>query len=418
MAVNVAIKIFSVALGIYSNRWLNTELSRGQLTDYNLIIAYTGIILGLVNFGLPLLVQKFYTNNIDKNKIADFWTTILGFRFLTYIPAILAILVSFSLSGTSQISYIIAIFSFQFILTTDQNYFAIYSAKGEAWKSSITDFFGKILLIGLLIGYPVIASGINPLTYFIAVSFVGYLFIIGSDIAWLRKYTPLGKFRWSILKKYKSSIFYLALSGLMTSFYLNSNKQFLEFLGHGDQINGFSNSFNLLMQAMVITGIILPQVSSLVKQKLDNNKAHKIGKWISRLLKTKDNKGGIIVEWGVLAALLGSSAYIGMIIFGPIILGLIDKNNLYPIEYDILPILSLFIIFNSIAALFTYITIFFDKEKYNFIAVAIQTILTPVLYLLFVPQFGAIGASWAIVILSVIDLVFLRSYFLWRVLRN
>lgn len=202
--------------------------------------------MGLVNLGLPLIIQKFYTNDKtnDNTKIADFWTTITGLRLLTFIPAFLAILFSWTLSGTSQLSYIIAIFAFQFILLADQNYLAVYSSRGQTWKSSITDFCGKILLIGLLIAYPLVSGLIgvsNPLTYFILVSFIGYITIISSDFVWLKKYTPLGKFRLSILKKHKSSIFYLALSGLLISFYQNSNKQFLEFLGYGDRSPPFYN---------------------------------------------------------------------------------------------------------------------------------------------------------------------------------
>ncbi len=422
MVVNVGIKVFSVALGIYSNRWLNSELGASELTDYNLIIAYTGIIMGLVNLGLPLIIQKFYTNDKtnDKKKIADFWTTITGLRLLTFIPAFLAILFSWTLSGTSQLSYIIAIFAFQFILLADQNYLAVYSSRGQTWKSSITDFCGKILLIGLLIAYPLVSGLIgvsNPLTYFILVSFIGYITIISSDFVWLKKYTPLGKFRLSILKKHKSSIFYLALSGLLISFYQNSNKQFLEFLGYGDQVNGFSNSFNLLMQAVVITGIILPQVSSLVKQKLDKKDVSKVGDWIKKVFKVDNYKALIISEWTALTAAMGVVAYFGMVVFGPIILKLIDKEGLYPVEFEVLPILSIFVIFNSLAALMTYITIFYDKEKYNFIAVAIQAILAPILYLAFIPQFGAVGASWAIVILSIIDFFLLRIPLLIKAIR-
>lgn len=417
LAINILIKVTAIALGIYTNRWINTNFLPETYKDYNLIISYTAIILGLINFGLPILIQKFYTNNNSQEERNKFWSAIFSLRIISYFVGLFIILITKNLSGVENLWYIISMYTFQFILMVDLSYASVYNAKGEGWKYSITDFIGKITIVSCLLAYSKIAPDTKPLDYLITISFIGYTFSLLIDSLWLYKQTRFKKFSFDIIKKNLKPIGLLALSTAMIAFYQQSNLQFLEHFGYKEEeINGFKNAFLLLTQALVVTEVILPQLASLAKKKLDKNEVSRIGLFFGKF--TQKIKGQIVIEWSLFVLFLGLGAYLGMIIFGPIILNIIDKDSLYPLAFDILPIISLFIITNSIAGLLAYITIFFDREKYNLIAVFGQAVLSIILYTLLVPRFGTFGAAWALVALSVFDLVLMRIPLLIRTLKK
>lgn len=410
LIANVIIKFLSIGLGFYTTRWIVDNLTSLQYEQYNLVLAYSAIILAFTSFGIPVFIQKFYTNPHKKEEIANFWTTYSALRLISYLVGIIIILLTYSLSQTNNLVLILGIFTIQFILTVDINYRSIADAKGYPWKFALTDFGGKLILVLLLFLYPTIGDDFDPLWYFVFAAGTSYILGLLADSYIHRKLTPIGKVDFTLLKKNYQSIFYISFAFLVLGVYSTTDKLFLKYFGYSDTtINGYSNAYKLFEIAVVVPGLTAPSISSLAKQRLDNGLVTPVGKRIQKFVHqlTNSKKFGqnkiIVTEWLIFSIFIGFVSTIGIWLLGSPVLKIIDPTNKYPLSFSILPILALALIPISALFFFGNLVVFKDGEKLTFYGQIVVMIAALGLYSILIPMYGAYGAAWATVITYTID---------------
>ncbi len=307
----IGLKFIAIALGLWIYRWQNNYISVDGLADLTKISAYTGIILGIINLGIPPTIQKFYTNNLanfqeKKLNFAHFWQAFLVLRLVSYLVGTLVILVSFRLSNTENLLSILGIWTAQFILILDLNFRSVCDTSGRSWQFSLTDFLGKFVLVcGLFLttsGLGVYFFGQNlpnnAVNWFIIFSILAYSVALGVDF-WLQRdltffgkgkgfkaiileilFGILGVFKiqnWQIWFKIWQShykeIFFLGGASLVAGLFLRTDILFLGFTKVDNvSLNGYNNSYRLFEIASVIPTLIAPVLASQFIQKINQNK--------------------------------------------------------------------------------------------------------------------------------------------------
>ena len=397
LVLNIVSKLLALALGIYSFRWLNSELSAESLSLLNLTESYLSPVLMFIGFGLPIIIQKFYTNTKSnaQDGLPDFWASMMWFRFISFFVGLVIILGLKLFSSDFNLILGFFVYLYSFLVVVDYSFFAVFAARAETWRFSVTDFVSKLSIVVLLYLFTIYETAINPLTFFVWVTMLGSALSLMVDWKLLKKATPFGKFKKSILRKELRPMLLLAMSYFIIGIYQNWHIVFLSKLGYGDDIiNGFKNGYRVVEQTITVAGVVTPQFASFIKNRLE-------GLEFGNIMRK------VVLYVSVFSLLVGFG-YLMLYYFGPYVIKLIDSNNNYPIAFEILPILGIYSFCTIVATLITYITIFYGKEKYHLISVSVQAVLSLLLYFLLIPRFGYIGAAWSIVIVSLVDLVLMR----------
>lgn len=383
LIANIIFKFLAVGIGFYTSYWLNKNLSPTELKDYNLIVAsYSPLILTVIDFGIVALIQKYYTNHKNKEKLANAWTTFNFLRILSYFLGLVLILFTFPLSKVDDLGLIFLLFSAQFILIFDHNYAAVCNAKGRTWQFSLVDFLTKFLLFLFLIAFkPIINSELSGVIYFGIVAIISYSAGMIMDAIWQRRLTKFGKIDFSLIKENLKPMGLLTLAGISTALYLTTDKMFLAHFGEDEfTINGYSDAYKLLEIAVIASGITMPYLATLAKKEFTRMKA--------------DIKK-IFWKWSLVSLILGIVSFAGLVLVGPYIIGLIQQEVEYPDAYKALPILSGALVVVYLNVLYKNLLIFLNKEKYEFITNLITAIVTISLYFILIPKIGFYGAAIA-----------------------
>jgi len=396
LILNVLIKFLAVGVGFFTTRWLLNNLSVGEYESYNLIVAYNQIILQFIDFGIPTLIQKYYTNEKDLEKLKTVWATFNGFRMGLYFLALLIILITYPLSQTQDLALILGLFTAQFIIFADTNYRSVCNSYGHSWQFSLSDFAGKALLLGFLsIGLYFNQFNSN-IWLFVGASILAYTIGYIIDFIWQKKYTGWAKFDFGIIKENYKKILFLALSTIVISVYLTTDRLYLKFFGWPAlDINGYSNAYKVFEIFTIIPSLTIPQIASFLKKQFESHTNPKI----------------LTIRYLTYSLFLGFFCTIFLLFFGNVILGLIDTQGKYPAAGQALQILSFAFIPMIPMLLASQITIFLGGEKYELISVSIVAVIVTMLYLLLIPTFGIVGASVATLATYSVDLV-IKLYFL------
>jgi O-antigen/teichoic acid export membrane protein len=120
--------------------------------------------------------------------------------------------------------------------------------------------------------------------------------------------------------------------------------------------------------------------------------------------------------------LISLIAMIGLNIFGPYIIGIIDTSLKYPLALELLPILSLALLPMSILGYLGSMIVFYGGEKQDFVSYIVIAICGLTLYSTLIPFYGALGASISTVLIYVIDvfikLVLIKKVNIFRQITN
>jgi O-antigen/teichoic acid export membrane protein len=409
------IKILATALGLYTTRWLISHTTGTDYNAYLVIIDFSQIILTVIELGIPRLVQKYYTNNQNEADIPAFWTTFTYLRLLSYFVGVVLIGLTYQFSSVNNLGLILGIFSLQFILLTDIAFRSICDAKGHTWQFSLTDLANRLLLVFGLIAFDVLRLNYNGLQYFLLITLVSYLVGIIADAIWQKPYYSFGEFDFDILKKYLQPILYLGISGFTVAMYMQTRKIILNNYGFDQNlVNGFGNAEKIFTLVGIVPGLTMPMIASMVKKRLDAGKMAQFGNWLNTNLKFSKTKS-IMVEWFSYTFGLSVVLTLGMLVFGPLIIWLVDSQNKYGSALQVLPIFSLGMIPFTPVVFFAHLIVFLNGEKYELYTTTILAIIGLILYFLWIPSFGIFGAAWATVTIFFIDLI-VKIFFLQRIL--
>ncbi len=408
LIVQTIVKLLATALGLYTTSWLIAETTTAEYAEYSVIFSYVTIIQGIIVFGLPKLIQKFYTNNEDDRLVANFWTTFVFLRGASFFVGLVLIFLTFYFSTSTNLALIIALFTVQFLILADESFRAICDAKGRTWQYSLTDFAERFVFVSALVFFSLttIGESINPLAYFIIVAIITRTLMILSDAYLQRQFIAWGNLDFGIVLKNTNAIKYLAISGIMVAMFNQTKQIILSWFGASDiELGTFFNANRLFTVAMIVPGMTIPMISSLAKQNILKSKFSPVGKWLKRTTGA-NNSLSIIFEFALVIMLFSVLITIGIIVFAPLGLFLIDPQGRYPLELgiDYLSILAFSMIGYPISLFFSHLLIFGHKEKYEFLSTFLVAVWGLSLYFIFIPNFIGYGAAWATVAIHIFDM--------------
>lgn len=388
----IIFKACAILLGVLTTRWLNNNLSAEDYSLYNVLIAYNSIILAFIILGIPNLIQKHFTNTHFES-LGNLWKTFFYLRILSYFVGLLFILI-FVNTGLfdKNVYYFIGVFTIQFILLFDLNFRSICDALGKSWQFSLTDFLGRTLLCIIL--YTSIKhyffSSISHLEYFIYASFFTYVVTFTVDYIWQKKHIPKGIFDVAIIKANSKQIFFLSFSGILTSFYMLTDKIFLDRFGvSAFGINSYANAYKIFEVVTILPGILIPPIASSYKKREDLN------------IHSQFSFKNLIF----LNLLLGLTLCIAVIGLGRIGLSLIDPENKYSDSIDVLYILAISLIVYPSILFTSNVLVLKNKESGEFLSTAILVVVALSLYTILIPMYGIVGAAYSTAITFCVDFI-------------
>lgn len=470
----IGLKFLAIALGVLVFRFQNTQFSQSELAEFTQINAYTITILGLITFGIPQIIQKFYTQNYQyfdqkKQEFAEFWTVFLIFRLFSYLIAILIIFLTFKLSGSNNLLSIIGVFSAQFIILIDLNFRSVVDSVGKSWQFSLSDFLGKLILVLGLFIIIIDQSFINfvrnfdlfsfvveisNFSWFIILSILAYLTAFCLDFFWQKKFTPItfpsSKTISKIWVQNHSEIIFLGLSGFLTSLFLRTDILILNyFQTNSNQLIGYSNSYRLFEIASVVPSLVVPVLVSRFWQKcqaqsmekIENNSQETEQKLSIPKIEAKNllnkskftqnlsdnsskNQTNDKIQLQILQKNLQTFIFgifiLGLICTGllgflaPIGLLIIDPMSRYSdFSLQTVWILAGMLIFNSLSIFLGNLNILLGGFRVELAISFGNLVVAMISYFVFIPNFGIVGAAFASLIIYGFDVV-LRIFFLWQ----
>jgi len=435
-------KLIALIVSIYSQSWLVLNVSESELKNYTVILSYLSIIISVTDFGIPNLIQKtFIKKNTNSEYPQNFWSSLFLLRFISFILATGLSILFFPLVKIQDMGLLLLVLFSQFILVFDLSYRALCDALGRAWQFNFSDFLGKfIILISLLLvsginlqipsftfdlfffelnlnSYYISIQGLikNPNIYnYIYISVIAYLITYILDFVWQNKLVSWQKPSLKTLVNYKNQIFYLTLSTIIISLYLKTDVLFLNWFNFNSQtIIGYGIAYKVLESAAIFPGILMPTLATTVKQYIISKKLVLNTFWQNKSFSRFNQTQKHLLEWMFISLVFSSIISLCMFIFGPYIIKIIDSDNQYPKSIEYLYILSLSMIPMSSVILFSHLAIFFDFEKLQLKTSIYSLVLAISLYLVLIPNYGAIGAGIATFCFYIFDISY-KFVFLYK----
>jgi hypothetical protein len=104
---------------------------------------------------------------------------------------------------------------------------------------------------------------------------------------------------------------------------------------------------------------------------------------------------------------------LGIIIFDPIIVKVLDPGLKYPLTFDALNILALGMIPMAPIIFLANLLVFLQGEKFDLLVVAVTSSLSILMYFIIIPEFGLTGTSWLRVGILTLD-ISLKLFFVYK----
>lgn len=396
--MNISLKILGMCIGLYQLFWITGQATVGQYFEYNLAGSYLYVLVLLVGFGVYAVLQKEWTNSKDADYHSRLWTTMFVARLILVALGLLIAFLIPQFETRLSIQLVALLFLQSAIILIDYNYFAVYSARGEVWKFSVTDLIGKcVALLLLFIYFAGFRFGDNPVIHFVVAQLISVIFAFLLDVLWNLKTVRFGRFDFSLLRKLLPSMLLLAFSWLLMGLYAQTQPIVLDFFGTDERlVNGFVQAFTLVNQAILAVSVLNTQLASSVKDYANTTQ--------DAQLRIQNFTRSSMIYMAVL--LLG---YVALVVIGPYILNILDNQQKYTdISISLLPILGIFFLFSSFSGMLSYINLFYHQEKVQVVTIAVQLVLSIAGFMVLVPSYGVWGIAYVVAIVSVIDVCILR----------
>jgi O-antigen/teichoic acid export membrane protein len=407
ISLTIGLKFSSIALGILTYRWINQYFTSKEFAELNVMMSYITVIMGIIHLGIPTLIQKHYTNSKTNSLKYQKWTQLNLVRFFSFFFGFLILFLFQFIFNLSNFELLFILFCTQFTLVVDLSYRSVLDVYNQSWKYSLTDLFGKVLLISslyIITNTNSITISTSILSIYLIFNLISVLIPFLIDFFWHFKKTQFKIESIGDVKSEFKPMMILGLSTLLAGTFMTTDKLFLRNFGFGDNIiNSYSNAYKLFELSLVIPGLSMPIIASKLMFKIEKlgNNIERI-KFLSRTLKLVSAIGSIV---GLIFYLLS-----------PYILRIIDPYNLYTknsILYLIYLAVSLTCAFGS--QLISYLSIFYGKEKYELIIYILHTIIGLSLYYILISKLGGVGAAISTMIIFIQDFIF-RLILLFRML--
>jgi len=393
----VFFKIGALLVSLLISRWLFANLETTDLAVYFLGLAYLGLILQPLNFGIYSLIYKFYTNEQYKPQLPQIWTTLNLFRLATFIFALILVLASYPLVNSlrpEHLPIILLLFVSQILVELDYHYRAVCNAKGNIWQFSLTDLINKLLvLLGLVSGVWLITTNQGLVFYLIILGFANLVTLI-IDAVWQRAHTQWGRWNWQLIKDHWPTMIFLGTSGLLVAAYENLDRLILDYVHTPKElITAYANVYtNVLDKAKIIVSLIIPILASNFHKTLSKAQNQAVPrsplKWVGNKQKLKILSLNLGVTFVVALVIT-----LGTLTVAPIILRFVDSEQKYMLDgltFTILVSSLLPYFLNMFLAIILNLS---SQEKTNLVIELSILILTIAGYWLIIPSSGPLGAA-------------------------
>ena len=407
LVIQIGIKFLAVLCGVFTTRWQISNFSATELANYTLILSYNSIILMATAWGLPQITQKFFTNysksdtNKDNNKIlANYWSTSVFLRILSYFVGLVLIFVTYPLSQTNDLLAIIQIFTAQWILVADLVFKSIADSNGTSWKFSITDLLGKLLIIfGVyFFGNTLFTIFGNNIYSFGILSITAYTISLLVDSLWQKQHYNWGKIDFSLLKTELGAIGFLTMADLVNGLYSKTDVIFLKVFGFGNvDVISYANAYKLFDIATIIPSLAMPILATVLRKKLNNQEI------------TKKN----LIKFYGLSLVAGLLLCVVVNILAGVGVWLIDPQGKYLGSIYLLRILSLVLIVLFPTLLSSDLLNVSGLENQQFWSKLVTCVLAIILYIYCIPIFGVTGSAVATVIYFGFEAI-CKSWFVYK----
>jgi O-antigen/teichoic acid export membrane protein len=391
----VSIKIVSLLIGLYTMRWLNSNLNASELKSFFLTLFFTGSFLTISTLGLAnILNRTILEKETQPLKFDKLWINSI---LIQTIISIFGIFVMYFVSLYNPVlpfGVLILVYIAQYFLAVDGSIKIITDFNNNTWTFTLTDLISKLLILFSLLFYSKYYIGSNNILVYGLIILFCAMFQFVLDVLIQRKNINWVKPDFGILLEYRSEIIQFTVITLALVFASNSDRWFLSYFKISDYaINGYVNAYNLYTIVTMLETFILPPLYFNMLKGKDNAKS------INELVLNS--------KWFYIILGLSIFSAIGFKIASGLLLPIVNKNGDYlAYSYQVVDYLSILLLFNSSSNLLSHLLIFKNKVKQEFIAVVIFLISTVLLYILLIPQFGHVGAAIASVVGFVVNFVY------------
>jgi O-antigen/teichoic acid export membrane protein len=393
-------------MGLYTIKWLNDNFDETLLGLYYYgTLSYITIVVSLLDFGIPKLIQKYFTSKPHKNETGDFWTSINVVRVLSFFIGLLIVFLTYRLTGHTDLKITLLLFLLQFILIWDLNYRSICDAFNQGWQFNITDFVGRsILVLSLVLTNFLKPDSINYLDYFLYTTLFVYVISFFADSFWQSKRYTFGKFDKQIFSENLKPMFLLGSAVFLAAVLLQARQLILNnyFVNDPSMLGSFGNADKIFTLAGIIPGITMPILASHVTRQLKTDHLSRVSAKIKEILKVTQ-KRSIIIEYGLYTLILGTIVAFGTIVVSPFLMGFIDSQGKYPQTINAILILSIAMVIYSTVYFYSFLIVFLGGEKFEFMSTVFLTLFGLLFYFILIPTYGIYGACIATVIIFGID---------------
>jgi O-antigen/teichoic acid export membrane protein len=387
LVFGVSIKVVSLLVGLYSMRWLNTNLNAGELKSFFISLFFTGSFLSISTLGMNNIVQRqIISKSQDLNKFNSLWVnSFVTQTIVSFIGIAVMVVISFYNPVLPLLPFLL-IYIAQFFLAIDGNLKVIADFNNKTWSFTMTDLISKVLIVTALILYSTFNLKYDNIVIYGLIILFCAILQFALDLYFQRKSINWVKPNFNDLIQYKSEMIQFTIITLILTISNNSDRWFLSFYKFSDSvINGYVNVYSLYLNVTLLESFILPVLYyNMVKDK-------DMTKGFGNL--NKKNK------WLLLIFLMSFVSAIGFKIGTGFLLPIVDKESKYlNYSYEIVDILSLILLLNSSSFLMTQLIILKNKVKLETISTIIFTIVILISYIILIPKYGHIGAAYATLI--------------------
>ena len=407
----IIIKFGAVAIGLYTSRWMIANIDKVQLAEFNVLLSFTAVIYALIHFGIPITIQKHFTSS-PKESNAELWTSMFFLRLISFPVGLFLIYALLPFTGSANLLLAFAIYSMGFFLIADLSYRAVTDSNGNSWQFSITDLISKLFIVSGLIFYVRNSSVLNiqSLYYFIIVSTIGNFLAVFLDFLWQAKHIQWGKWSWSVIKANRNVLFFVGGINAISALYTTTDKIFLQNFGASPEIiNGYSNGYKILDLSTIVIGLSMPLLASFTKRRMDEQTVGKLEQNVAKFLrlfgKSIAPKPLIFTSFLLISFAIGLISFVGMNLFGPLIIRIIDPLSKYPQALLSLQILSFSLLPAPINFLIGYTLHFTGGEKYDFVNYIFVCAAGISAYVVLINEYSFVGAAIATVIVYFVDFI-------------
>lgn len=376
-AFQIGGKVVAVAIGILTVAVMTRYLGRDGYGQFTTVLSFLQFFAIAAGFGLPLTLTRMISKeDADERRVVANVFALRLVSGLVIFGAAPLIALAFPYPGAVKIGIAVGALSF-LALTLSETLKGILQKHLTAWKSSLAETAGRLLMFGCVIG--AVASGFGLLSFVVALSLSNIL-QFGMTYAMARKHGPVGlKFERPAWTETIVETWPIGVSILFNLLYLKGDVVILSILRTSGEVGLYGAAYKVLDVLVsvpyIFMGLVLPPLTAAWSRADRTGFNHKLSQSFDflALIAVPLMAGGIAVA-SDLMALVGGEEFRSS---GPFL--------------AILMVGMLAVYWHALYA-HAYVAMG-QQRKFIWVFAANALICLP-LYFLLIGKFGALGAAW------------------------